>query len=1044
MTEAAQLVSNTHNPAVPKKKRKKASTPKAIAKRLAKAMIAQGLNLPTVASYITFAKSEGIKDVDNGIAGWAKGIVQDEYKRRDEEQKKKTIPSGPNRGTKLLAEKLAKTIIKQGLRPTSVIAVKGIAEDERFIGVTREVAASALEYVKREYKSIKDEWERDEEKEKEPTLATKITNMILDADILLFRDKVQLAHAKLKIDDHWEIWPVRGTRFKEFLIQTYRMATGSVPNSNAVNDARNALAAHAIQNGPFYPLHNRVAWHDSDIWVDMTNERWEVVHINKNGWEIRPDTPIPLFQRFDHQRPQVYPANSEDKSPESLKKKIMLLMKFHNLDNDKDQILDLAALVYSLVPDSPHPPTLCYGPAGSGKTLGFHRSTKLLVDPSSVTQGLSLPWKKGDLPLQLLRHYYMIYSNLSKLQDWQSDSLCRAVDGAADETRRLYKDTDVQSFQYTRCIGINAIPIVATREDLVDRSILVKLAAIPAEKRLDEEELKLSFEKVRPVLVGTMFDILAAAMRIKPTIKLGYIERMGSFTKWGCAIAEALGYSHEDFLDAYAANRKYANEEVVDSNVLSHVTMEFMEDKWSWEGAPRELYETLTELEFGKRTPHKEWPKDAVRMSKEYSRFEQPLKRSGLIVDRKGGTTRKIILTWRDGYGPKDAQTPLDISQGEKPETTVILSSTEKPQALEHTPDDPSKDNKKDDGMTVDDSNPLSSVRDNSIILEGGVGGERREEGRIEEKNKEGAGTKDRKIPSSSVIPSLPQKPLPRVMKRFEEWLSLLPNAGVRGFTEAEGLRVYGKEFHNRLYEYVEKHWLEQRGGTELWWPTKKWEDVLAAQAGGSQEERPEPRPKKAKKKKSKEAEDTKYSSGLKVHKHSLEYDSKLNVKEAKERRKIVKTALEYVQTLDSIVRIGKHDASLWTKWYREEIVLLDSIIKKKPKNSKTPKKAKGIPLLVESDEYTPIKNTQIRLAQAIIEQEQKLTSVRAIKAFAEAEGFGDVTKGVAGVAKAYVQRELTRRAAELKKKSSADKTEEVEWSDTRNNDKKRKEVISK
>lgn len=114
-----------------------------------------------------------------------------------------------------------------------------------------------------------------------------------------------------------------------------------------------------------------------------------------------------------------------------------------------------------------------------------------------------------------------------------------------------------------------------------------------------------------------------------------------------------------------------------------------------------------------------------------------------------------------------------------------------------------------------------------------------------------------------------------------------------------------------------------------------------AAKVASKEEEEksePKPKPKKAKRKskrskKPKEAEDTKYSSGLKMHKQSLERDSKLDVEEAKERREIVKAALEAVQTPYTILCIGKHDAVLKTKWFREEIALLDSIIKKRPKS---------------------------------------------------------------------------------------------------------------
>lgn len=339
-------------------------------------------------------------------------------------------------------------------------------------------------------------------------------------------------------------------------------------------------------------------------------------------------------------------------------------MRFHNHADVRNQILDLVNLIFYLVPGVPHPSSIVYGPAGCGKTMGFHRTVKLLVDPSIVDQGLSLPRKKGDFPLQLERHYLIIYSNVTKLKWWQSDVFCRAIDGAADETRKLYTDAEVQAFQYLRCIGINAIPIVTTQEDLLDRSLLFPLESIAREKRMDEEELFESFEQLRPLILGAMFDALSAAMKIKPTIQLGYIERMGAFTKWGYAIAQALSYNPERFLSNYAANRRQANEEVVRSHVLSNVIIEFMHDRMELECAPKVLFIDLREFEFGNKTPHKDWPKTEAQMSKDLGGLAQALDRSGLKVKIwRDHSRRHISLVWHEGYGPKTVQESLETEE---------------------------------------------------------------------------------------------------------------------------------------------------------------------------------------------------------------------------------------------------------------------------------------------------------------------------------------------------------------------------------------------
>jgi len=691
--------------------------------------------------------------------------------------------------SKELAERLAKVVIDQGLRPTTISAFRGIAEGEGFIGVTREIAATARAYVQREYTSRAELDE--EEKEKTPTIATIITNMALDADILFFRDNAQQAYAKLKIDDHWEIWPVRSTRFKEFLIQTYRMATSSVPNANAVNDAKNALSAHAVQKGPVYSLYNRVAWFDNAIWYDLTNEKWEVVRIDENGWEILPETPRPMFRRFDHQMPQVYPVNSEDKSPEQLMARLMLLMPFHNHAEETNHILDITCLVFCLVPEVPHPTSIVYGPAGSGKTKGFHATVKSLVDPSNTASaGLSVPGKTSDFPLQFQRHYYLIYSNMSYITREQADIFCRAIDGAATETRRLYTDDDVVSFRYTRCLGINAIPLLGTQEDLMDRSILFPLGTLARENRMDEEELQEKFEAVRAEILGAMFDTLSAAMKIKPTVNLGYIERMGSYTIWGHSIAQALNYDTTAFHKAYATNRATANTEVIEADVVARTIMAFMENRDVWFGSPKQLFQELESFAFGEKEKRpRGWPKDEAVLGRNIARVAQNLERSGLIIDnsQKTGGARVKTLSWHEGYGPDSAQQTLDGS---------------------FSPDEKADDG----GGSCSKSLSSHSSKKNKLVKK--------------KKRKEiigNAATAAHSDTSKKKKKSL----LPRVVNQFEKWLSKLPSAGQRGFRDAEIKKVYGEGYIDGLSKWANRSWVEQRGGALVWWISDSGRDAL-------------------------------------------------------------------------------------------------------------------------------------------------------------------------------------------------------------------------
>jgi len=68
---------------------------------------------------------------------------------------------------------------------------------------------------------------------------------------------------------------------------------------------------------------------------------------------------------------------------------------------------------------------------------------------------------------------------------------------------------------------------------------------------------------------------------------------MADFTRWGFAIAEALGGRGEEFLNAYKENIEQQNEEVIQGSTLAQAVLTFMDGKTVWEGS---VGDALTEL----------------------------------------------------------------------------------------------------------------------------------------------------------------------------------------------------------------------------------------------------------------------------------------------------------------------------------------------------------------------------------------------------------------------------------------------------------------
>ncbi len=152
------------------------------------------------------------------------------------------------------------------------------------------------------------------------------------------------------------------------------------------------------------------------------------------------------------------------------------MFRFLNVQ-EKDQPLLLPALITDFLPDIPHPIKDFFGEKGSGKSLG-QRVLRRLVDPSAV-ESLSFPGTVGELVQQLSHHYAPVYDNIDDLSPALSDLLCRAVTGEGFSKRELYTDDEDIIYSYRRVISINGINVVATRPDLLDRTILIGLSRIP-------------------------------------------------------------------------------------------------------------------------------------------------------------------------------------------------------------------------------------------------------------------------------------------------------------------------------------------------------------------------------------------------------------------------------------------------------------------------------------------------------------------------------------------------------------------------------------
>jgi hypothetical protein len=437
----------------------------------------------------------------------------------------------------------------------------------------------------------------------------------------LFHDERRDAYSVVEVGGVRRILRVCSKDFRQFLAHVYYEETGKAPKREALLTAISICEAQAIFEGDLHPLHVRFARPEpAEIWVDLCDEMRRAVRVTPDGWQVVERPPI-LFRRFNHQWPLPLPVKGGQ---------LAGVLDFLNVQNPADRILLLAWLVVAPIADIARAPLGLHGPQGSAKTTAA-RILKGLVDPSAV-ENLSVGRDVGEIVLHLDHHAVPFFDNLSELRSWVTDLLCRAVTGGGFSKRQLFTDADDVIFIFKRVMLLTGINVPTAAPDLLDRFLLIKLDRVPPARRREEAELLAEFEKERPAILGGLLDALAATLRIYPSLRISDLPRMADFARWGAAAAEALGYGHAAFLEAYRANTAGVTEEVLESDPVGVAVRQFAREHSEWTGAVSGFLEALGRQVGESVQKQREWPKDASRLSKRLRVLQTSLAEAGVQV----------------------------------------------------------------------------------------------------------------------------------------------------------------------------------------------------------------------------------------------------------------------------------------------------------------------------------------------------------------------------------------------------------------------------
>ena len=496
--------------------------------------------------------------------------------------------------------------------------------------------------------------------------------LALAENVMYFKGDDGECYARIVRDGHAETRTLseHGGTFKSWLIQRYTEAHGSAPNATALAQALLGLHARTVETAGVAEVFSRLGWQGDTVYLDLADDAWRAVEIDATGWRIV-DAPGVHFRR-----PRGMLALPEPVHGGNLAE----LRPFLNLKDDTDWLYIVAWLVGTLMPDGPYAHLALHGQRGAAKST-VTRLLRKIVDPNKAL-ARSTPRDERDLAITAKNSHVVAFDNLSHLQDWLSDAMCRLSSGAAFSTRALYSDDEEYLFSAKRPIVMNGIEEIAVRGDLLDRLILVTLNRIPTRDRRSERQLMKRFEQAHARILGALLDAVSMALRNLPHVTIAELPRMADFALWVEAAAPALGWQPGTFLRAYATNQQQATRLELEASPVGSALLELVrDDSHAYEATTAgELLQALNVLrgydEKPQRRP-KNWPSDAPRLGGALRRVAPALRAVGIEIEfTETRKTRTIHIR----YAPDEIAQDCDSNSDSNIEITApVFSASQSP-----------------------------------------------------------------------------------------------------------------------------------------------------------------------------------------------------------------------------------------------------------------------------------------------------------------------------------------------------------------------------
>ncbi len=465
-------------------------------------------------------------------------------------------------------------------------------------------------------------------------LTQQLVNLALVDGVTLFNDGDGSAFVTLPQTGQAIAYRVRSEAFKQYLRYQAYTGLGKAVSITPLSEAVATVETIALFDGRKIPTFVRVAGGEGEVVIDLGTDDGRVIRVVRDGWSIE-NGGRHRFVRGAGFESLPLPAGNGG---------LAKLKVFLSLDDQNYRLL-VAYLISALRPQGPYFILLVEGEQGSGKSF-FCEVVKRILDPNRASR-LRLPDNPQDLMIQAKEYRLLAFDNASGMKADMSDALCTLATGGGIAVRKLYSDGDLYVMTYTRPFIINGISGYASRPDLMERAIPIRLSPMQVGERKTEAELLEELAMFLPSILADLYDAVAKALELMPTVEPPRHIRMADAATWVKAAEPALGLEGGSLIDAIAlAQDEFVVEKINEDPLVN--TLRSVCQAGPFEDYVNELFVQLRESRGP--IPENMLPKTPAHLSNQLKRLRPALAKAGVHVeildrDNKG---RKIRV-WTDG-----------------------------------------------------------------------------------------------------------------------------------------------------------------------------------------------------------------------------------------------------------------------------------------------------------------------------------------------------------------------------------------------------------